>query len=41
MERNGKLKGCLILEDRERVMQFLKEIDVFDNITKKRYSIIA
>ena len=39
-EKNGKLKGCLIPEDKERVMQFLKETDVFDNATKKRYGII-
>ena len=29
-EKNGKLKGCLISEDRERVMQFLRETEVFD-----------
>lgn len=39
-EKNGKLKGCLIPEDRERVIEFLKETDVFDNATKKRYGII-
>lgn len=39
-EKNGKLKGCLISEDKERVMQFLKDTDVFDNATKKRYGII-
>lgn len=39
-EKNGKLKGCLIQEDRERVIQFLKETDLFDNATKKRYGII-
>lgn len=33
-EKNGKLKGCLISEDRERVMQFLRETEVFDNATK-------
>ena len=40
MEKNGKLKGCLITEDRERVIEFLKETDVFDDATKKRYGII-
>ena len=39
-EKNGKLKGCLIPEDRRRVIEFLKETDVFDNATKKRYGII-
>lgn len=39
-EKNGKLKGCLIPEDKERVMQFLRETDVFDNATKRRYGII-
>lgn len=39
-EKNGKLKGCLISEDKKRVMEFLKETDVIDNATKKRYGII-
>ena len=39
-KKNGKLKGCLISEDRERVMQFLRETEVFDNATKRRYGII-
>ena len=39
-EKNGKLKGGLISEDKERVMQFLQDTDVFDNATKKRYGII-
>lgn len=39
-EKDGKLKGCLTPEDRERVMKFLKETEVFDNATKKRYGII-
>lgn len=38
--RNGKQKGCLTAEDKERVMKFLKETDIFDNATKKRYGII-
>lgn len=33
-EKNGKLKGCLISEDRERVIQFLRETEVFDNALK-------
>lgn len=40
MEKNGKLKGRLIPEDRERVIQFLQETEVFDNATKRRYGII-
>ena len=39
-EKDGKLKGCLTPEDRERVIEFLKETDVFDNATKKHYGII-
>lgn len=39
-EKAGKKKGCLIMEDRERVMAFLKETEVFDNATKRRYGII-
>lgn len=39
-DKGGKMKGCLILEDKERVMDFLKETDVFDNATKRRYGII-
>lgn len=39
-EKDGKLKGCLTPEDRERVMELLKETEVFDNATKKRYGII-
>ena len=35
-----KMKGCLTEEDRERVMDFLRETDVFDNATKRRYGII-
>ena len=40
-EKNIKLKGCLISEDRELVMQFLRETEVFDNTTKRRYGIIS
>lgn len=36
----GKMKGCLIDEDRERVMKFLKASDVFDNATKRCFGII-
>lgn len=39
-DKDGKMKGCLIDEDRERIMEFLKESDVFDNATKKHYGII-
>ena len=40
MEKNGKLKGCLITGDREREIEFLNEPDVYDEGTKKRYGII-
>lgn len=39
-DKNGKIKGCLTDEDKERVMLFLKETDVFDNVSKRRYGII-
>lgn len=39
-DKDGKMKGRLIDEDRERIMEFLKETDVFDNATKKHYGII-
>lgn len=39
-EREGKLKGCLTEEDKERVLVFLKETDVFDNITKRRFGLL-
>lgn len=39
-DKDGKIKGRLIDEDRERIMEFLKETDVFDNATKKHYGII-
>lgn len=38
--KEGKFKGSLTTEDRERVMDFLKETDVFDNATKRYYGII-
>lgn len=38
--KNGLLKGCLTDDDRKRVMAFLKETDVIDNITKRRFGII-
>lgn len=40
IRKNGLLKGCLTDDDRERVMAFLKETDVIDNITKRRFGII-
>lgn len=40
VEMKGRLKGKLIEEDFERVMQFLRETDMFDNATKRRYGII-
>lgn len=39
-DKDGKIKGSLTTEDRERVMDFLKETDVFDNATKRYYGII-
>ncbi len=39
-QRKGKLKGCLTQDDKERVMDFLKETDVIDNITKRRFGLI-
>lgn len=39
-DKGGIMKGRLTEEDRERVMDFLKETDVFDNVTKRRYGIL-
>ena len=39
-DKNGKMKGCLTNEDKERVLNFLKDSEVFDNATKRRYGII-
>lgn len=39
-DKEGKIKGSLTTEDRERVMDFLKETDVFDDATKRYYGII-
>ena len=39
-EKGAKRKGCLIDEDRERILAFLRESDVFDNVTKRRYGLI-
>lgn len=39
-DKDGKMKGRLTEEDKERVMSFLKETEVFDNVTKRRYGII-
>lgn len=38
--KEAKAKGCLTEEDKERVINFLKETDVFDNATKRRYGLI-
>ena len=40
IDRKGLLKGSLMEEDKERIMQLLRETDVFDNITKRRYGIL-
>ena len=39
-EREGKVKGSLIEDDRDRVMSFLKETDMIDNFTKRRFGLI-
>lgn len=39
-ERAGKLKGCLIEEDKERILNFLKGTEVFDNVTKRRFGLL-
>lgn len=39
-ERKGQLKGHLTEEDRMRVLEFLKETDVIDNFTKRRYGLL-
>lgn len=39
-EREGRLKGCLTDEDRERVLDFLRKTDLFDNVTKRRFGLI-
>lgn len=38
--KGGQLKGTLLDEDKEFIFRFLRETDVFDNATKKRYGII-
>ena len=40
INRKSLLKGTLIEEDIERVMQLLRETDVFDNVTKRSYGIL-
>lgn len=39
-DKGGRVKGCLTDEDKERVIEFLKDTEVFDNATKRRYGII-
>ena len=39
-ERNARLKGSLIEDDKERVFNILRETDMIDNITKRRFGII-
>lgn len=39
-KRDGKLKGHLTDDDKERVIEFLINTDVIDNATKKRFGII-
>lgn len=40
MERGGRVVSKLVADDRERIFEFLKETDVFDNITKRRFGLI-
>lgn len=39
-EREGKLKGCLTDEDKDRILVFLRDTEVFDNITKRRFGLL-
>ncbi|MDE6279631.1 MAG: hypothetical protein K2M05_06620 [Paramuribaculum sp.] len=39
-ERKGKLKGCLTTEDKDRILDFLRETDLFDNVTKRRFGLL-
>ena len=39
-ERNGLLKGSLTDEDRERVLDFLRETDVISNVIKRKFGLI-
>ncbi len=39
-ERNGTYKGSLNVEDKERVLEFLRDTEVIDNITKRRFGLI-
>lgn len=39
-KKGGLIKGSLTSEDKERVLEFLRETDVFDNITKRRYGLL-
>lgn len=39
-ERGGIVVSKLVADDRERIFDFLKETDVFDNITKRRFGLI-
>ncbi|MDE6377877.1 MAG: hypothetical protein K2K72_03940 [Duncaniella sp.] len=39
-EREGKLKGSLTDDDKERILDFLRETDVFDNVTKRRFGLL-
>lgn len=38
--KSGLLKGCLIEEDLDLIIRFLKETEVFDNVTKRRYGLL-
>lgn len=40
LERSGRVVSRLVADDRERIFEFLKETDVFDNVTKRRFGLI-
>lgn len=39
-EKEAKRKGCLIPEDKDRVLEFLRHTDVIDNVTKRRFGLL-
>lgn len=39
-DRKGRLKGSLIEEDKERVLEFLRESDLIDNVTKRKFGLV-
>lgn len=39
-DRKGRLKGSIIEEDKERVLEFLRESDLIDNVTKRKFGLV-